>query len=224
MGDEFIHDDPGGEISQAEFIALGLHKFNSQATGDILHASSPTQLSRLGIGSTGQILKVVAGLPAWVDIATTRTLWIPAGEGYAQAGTPTYHNYGAVVEGGANLNEPIVHFTFKVPSDFVAFLSMKADWLSPAAAGNMYWAIGSNYAADNELDTTHPDTPAAAATATQGANKYNIQSPANPLTYPNLAIGDIIQARFLRLGADALDTLDDVMYLYGLLFTYAASQ
>ena len=33
--------------------------------GDILYASSTTALSKLGIGSTGQVLKVAGGVPAW---------------------------------------------------------------------------------------------------------------------------------------------------------------
>lgn len=34
-------------------------------TGDLLYASGSTALSKLGIGSTGQVLTVVAGVPAW---------------------------------------------------------------------------------------------------------------------------------------------------------------
>lgn len=34
-------------------------------TGDILYEASPTTAARLGIGSTGQLLTVVGGLPAW---------------------------------------------------------------------------------------------------------------------------------------------------------------
>jgi len=38
-------------------------------TGDIIYESSPTTAARLGIGSTGQVLTVVAGLPAWSSVA-----------------------------------------------------------------------------------------------------------------------------------------------------------
>ena len=33
--------------------------------GDILYADSTTTLAKLGIGSTGQVLKVASGVPAW---------------------------------------------------------------------------------------------------------------------------------------------------------------
>jgi len=44
----------------------------SYTTGDFLYASSTTALSKLGIGSTGQVLSVVSGIPAWSSsVATT---------------------------------------------------------------------------------------------------------------------------------------------------------
>jgi hypothetical protein len=41
--------------------------FTTYATGDIIYASAANTLSKLSIGSTGQILRVVAGVPAWSD-------------------------------------------------------------------------------------------------------------------------------------------------------------
>jgi hypothetical protein len=40
---------------------------NTYTTGDLLYSSATNTLSKLGIGSTGQFLKVVAGVPAWSD-------------------------------------------------------------------------------------------------------------------------------------------------------------
>jgi len=48
-----------GIIGQAE-MTLG-----SDATGDIYYRNSGGKLTRLGIGSSGQVLRVSAGLPAW---------------------------------------------------------------------------------------------------------------------------------------------------------------
>lgn len=67
MANEFVHESAGIELTQIEDDAVGRHKFNSQATGDILYASSGSQLSRLGIGSTDQVLSVVGGIPAWAS-------------------------------------------------------------------------------------------------------------------------------------------------------------
>jgi|SanBayMetagenome_1026888.scaffolds.fasta_scaffold00224_10 hypothetical protein len=41
--------------------------FTTYVTGDIIYASAANTLSKLSIGSSGQILQVVAGVPAWSD-------------------------------------------------------------------------------------------------------------------------------------------------------------
>jgi hypothetical protein len=46
-------------------IAKGGTNITSYTTGDILYASAADVLSKLGIGSTGQVLTVVSGVPAW---------------------------------------------------------------------------------------------------------------------------------------------------------------
>ncbi len=63
MSGEFAHATIGTSMTQAEFEAVGLHVCNSQATGDLIYASSASQLSRLPIG-TG-VLIVSGGIPAW---------------------------------------------------------------------------------------------------------------------------------------------------------------
>lgn len=66
MANELKHKSVGVELTQAEYEAIGAHVFDSQATGDILYASTATQLSKLAIGSTGNILSIVSGVPAWI--------------------------------------------------------------------------------------------------------------------------------------------------------------
>jgi hypothetical protein len=41
--------------------------FNTYTTGDLIYSSATDTLSKLGVGSTGQFLKVVAGVPSWSD-------------------------------------------------------------------------------------------------------------------------------------------------------------
>ena len=73
MANEFKHKSVGSELSQTEYESTDGHIFDSQATGDILYATNSTQLSRLGIGSTGAVLTVTGGVPAW------DTTWTPTG-------------------------------------------------------------------------------------------------------------------------------------------------
>ena len=67
MTDELKHSTVGTSLTQTEFEGVGLHVCNSQATGDLIHASSSSQLSRLGIGSEGQVLTTVSGAPSWAS-------------------------------------------------------------------------------------------------------------------------------------------------------------
>ena len=76
MANEFKHKDPGGELTQAEFIASDGtgHIVESQATGDILYASSATVLKALAKGSNGDVLSLAAGIPDWTTSAASATV------------------------------------------------------------------------------------------------------------------------------------------------------
>ena len=68
MADEFKHGSVGTTLTQNEWEGIGTHVLDSQATGDTIYATSATQLSRLGIGSAGEVLKVNAGIPSWGSV------------------------------------------------------------------------------------------------------------------------------------------------------------
>lgn len=164
----------------------------------------------------------VHGADKHTDI--TREVFLSAGEAFAEAGALKALSYYAVIEGLANGDQPKAEFTMKVPDDFVSFTKVEAVWTGPAAAGNMHWYMRAKYGASTEAFTTHADEPAMGVTATGGANIINVQEPANPLTLANLAAGDYLGIQFYRNGAHADDTLDNVVRLLGLLFTYTANQ
>ena len=74
MANELTHKDPGAELTQAEFIASDGtgHVFDSQATGDILYASSATVLSRLAKSATSTQYLANTGtsnVPQWNEVA-----------------------------------------------------------------------------------------------------------------------------------------------------------
>ena len=86
MANELTHKDPGSELTQAEYITSDGtgHVFESQATGDILYASSSTVLSRLAKGSDGNVLELASGLPAWTASPTIgSTSWANANHAHA---------------------------------------------------------------------------------------------------------------------------------------------
>ena len=86
MANELTHKDPGAELTQAEYIASDGtgHVFDSQATGDILYASSATVLSRLAKATDGNILELASNLPAWTASPTIgSTNWANANHAHA---------------------------------------------------------------------------------------------------------------------------------------------
>jgi hypothetical protein len=86
MANEFKHKDPGTSLTQAEFIASSGtgHIFDSQATGDILYASSTTVLARLGVATNGNVLELSSGVPAWTASPTIgSTSWDNANHAHA---------------------------------------------------------------------------------------------------------------------------------------------
>ena len=72
MANEFKHVAVGTELTQAEYEGTSSHVFNDQAAGDIVYASSTSQLSRLGIGTAGKVLHVNSGAsaPEWTAALT----------------------------------------------------------------------------------------------------------------------------------------------------------
>ena len=61
-------------VKSAYDLANGaIPKTLTTTTGDIIYASSANTPARLGIGTTGQVLNVSAGVPAWATIASGST-------------------------------------------------------------------------------------------------------------------------------------------------------
>ena len=65
MAHELKHGTVGTELTQAEWEAVGAHVLDSQATGDIIYASSSSQLRRLAKGTDTHVLILSSGIPAW---------------------------------------------------------------------------------------------------------------------------------------------------------------
>jgi hypothetical protein len=62
----------GGQVKKMNWAFAGGGMTNPlTTTGDIIYSSSGTTPARLGIGSNGQYLTVVSGVPAWTSISST---------------------------------------------------------------------------------------------------------------------------------------------------------
>lgn len=152
----------------------------------------------------------------------TREIFLEASGAHIVAGSIYDLEKGSCVKGIADAAEPDVYFSMTVPPDFVSFQSVKAIW-SPDNPGNMYWRLFASWAADGELKSTHTELTDYGVSSSTGL-KVNIDVHPDPLLLANLAVGDWLGIRFLRLGSDPLDTIDDLVRFAGLLFIYTASQ
>ena len=74
MANELKHKAVGTILTQVEFEATDSHVLNSQATGDIVYASSSSQLSRLAKGADNTILTLSSNIPAWTATPTLTTV------------------------------------------------------------------------------------------------------------------------------------------------------
>jgi len=77
------HAHAASDVTSGEFdiariptitIAKGGTNITTYATGDILYGSNTNILSKLGIGSTNQVLTVVGGIPAWAAIGAAASV------------------------------------------------------------------------------------------------------------------------------------------------------
>lgn len=152
----------------------------------------------------------------------TRELFLPALSGHSSGVAGPIGFFG--VWKFADATDRYVQLQMKVPDDFVSFTSLKVVWIATPASGNMYWKVMCYYAARGEAFDTHSDIPAYGTAASGGANVINVQEPANALTLANLAIGDYIGMKIQRDASHADDTLDAIVYIVGILFTYIAEQ
>lgn len=154
----------------------------------------------------------------------TRKIFMPANEAYILSGASSHYGYAPTVEGGANVDEPIMHLSMYVPDDFVSFTSVKLLWLSTVASGNMDWDMAGEYAAGGEVYNTHSDTPANGISATGGAMVINFQEAPNPLTLSSLSAGNFLSLRATRWGSLGSDTINAAVHFLGLVFEYIADQ
>jgi hypothetical protein len=94
MANELKHGSVGTELTQAEWEGIGTHVIANQAVGDIIYASTTSQLSRLGKGTDTHVLILSSGIPAWsastgiTAVGTIATgVWQGTDVGVAYGGT-----------------------------------------------------------------------------------------------------------------------------------------
>jgi len=111
MANELKHGSVGTELTQTEWEGIGTHVLESQAAGDIVYASSSSQLRRLAKGTDTHVLILSSGVPAWsatTGITTVGTIatgvWqgTDVGVAYGGTGVSTLTANGVLVGNGAS--------------------------------------------------------------------------------------------------------------------------
>lgn len=104
--DGMIWVDTDGSTTDANFIPKTL----TSTTGDIIYASSANTPARLGIGSTGNVLTVSGGIPAWgtatsgLNLITTQSFSASTSVVVNNCFTSTYTNYKIILNYNSSAN------------------------------------------------------------------------------------------------------------------------
>jgi hypothetical protein len=162
--------------------------------GDIIVGSGTNTSGRLGIGSTGQVLAVVSGTPAWTTLSTGGT---PGGS----PNTIQFNNSG-VFGGQSNFTtdstnvqlgaQGIFKFADSDSSNFVGFrapatIASNVTWTLPATDGTAYQILATN-GSGGLLWVTQSGGGAGSGTVTSVTWNGGIVSVANPTDTPTLTV------------------------------------
>jgi hypothetical protein len=116
-------------------------------TGDIIYSSSGTTAARLGIGTTGQVLNVASGIPAWATPATSGFVGARVYKSIAQAfTTATFTEVSWDLE---NFDTSGFHDNatnnnrFTIPSGKAGYYRVEYQ-LQPYNTGDNYWKMMKN--------------------------------------------------------------------------------
>lgn len=158
MADEFKHKSVGAELTQAEFEAIGGHDFASQAAGDIMYASSSTQLTRLAKGSDAEVLTLASGIPSWAALpGATKEFFVPVTFGRDSGVDDKIIVFGKGPVVALDAINDRANVFFKVPHDFSSITNAEFIVIGAGTDSTANWDIFSYYGAIGQAYTTHTE-------------------------------------------------------------------
>jgi len=176
-------------------VAYGGTSYSSYTTGDLLYASGSGALSKLGIGSSGQVLIVSGGVPAWGNVSASAVTTFSGGTtgllpSSATAGAITLSGTLVVANGGTGATTLTGVLKGNGTSAFTA-ATAGTDYVAPGTAtsftatqsfGGSSSVIGASFTSASEVVTV--SATAATGTinfdaATQGVLYYTSNAAAN---------------------------------------------
>ncbi len=119
-----IVDTQLAQITTASKVNLSALTITSQAQGDIIYASGASALTRLGAGTSGQVLQTqgAGANPLWVNaLSSVSDYGTSASASTAKQATAVKIAYGVVTFGGGSQTQAITNLPFTSSSTYVVF-------------------------------------------------------------------------------------------------------
>ena len=161
---------------------------SSFTVGDLLYANTTTTLAKLGIGSTGQVVTVAGGVPAWASLPAPGTGTVTSVSGTGTVSgltlTGTVTSSGSLTLGGSlKQNVSVVGTNTTAVSSYTYVMTADMTLTLPASPSAGDWV--------NVVNVSGVTTPII------GRNSSNIMSSASDLTF------DVNNAGITLIYADA---------------------
>lgn len=201
MANELKHKSVGSELTQTEFEAVDLHQLDSQATGDLIYASSATQLSRLAKGSEGQYLKQGATIPQWAAVSG----------GYTEGARVTHDAVQSIPNGTFTI---LTFNSERYDTDNIHDNSTNNSRLTCKTAGKYYIAILVAFATNatgRRFCQIRLNGTTVIADVRVGMDSANSWSASTSCVY-DLAVNDYVEAGVYQDSGDALNTKQFAQY------------
>ena len=154
------------------------------------------------------------------DSSGYRELFIPVSGSYNTTASATLVRTDTDAEGWP-MPDAVVSYAFgdfKVPVDYKEGGVLDVVLVSNAD-GNVYGTLSVDFGASGEHWDAHSETSSAGA---DGITALHISRSTRKVTFSALAKGDFVSVQYSRAAVNALDTVDNIVYIKGFLFTYKA--
>lgn len=204
----------------------------SDATGDIYYRNSGGVLTRLGVGTNGQVLTLASGLPSWanssggssiqyINLLDSTTMPDSSGnvfqEPYTIKATNDFWKYSVWIFNNPTADE-LLHGKFELPVGCASGASFKLVWTSTATTGTFQYSI--RYRVITADDTNSLDQATAIETVTGSdtaptATDRRMEVTITP-TNSNFATAGTVQWILTRV--DTSDTLAAAISVHSLRF------
>ena len=169
------------------------------AAGDIVYASAINTLSKLTVGTTGQVLKVAAGVPSWATDTTTGTV-----TSVAQSFTGGLIS----VSGSPITASGTLALTVAGTSGGVPYFSAASTWASSAAL-TQYGVVYGGGAGASPVATANGTTGQVLTATTSGAPSW-----ASPATSGTVTSVGLSAPAFLTVGSSPVTSTGTLALTY----------